>query len=334
MGVYFFYGDEDYLIDKELEKFRQKLDKNFSEMNYAVYDKLEFGDLITVLKTQPMMFGKMMIVINTHSLCGTSVKSESLLSVSLDDKQIAEIESALDGNMENNADTVDIFFVEKYAKDDKKKSPDSRRKIFKVLSKYVSQQFTSIPAFKRAELGNIISSMAKSKKLKITQDGIEALIDSKGNNLRAYDVELDKLGVYAHPETTITKSMVEEICSATEDLFNLTNYLMTGKKGEALLELRRLLITKYPLEIIVPLQTMLKQWIFMKLNAGKMSNKEIGERLGRVHEYRVKLALDAMRNIKVKSLIELRENITDAEYRIKTGKTFSPEEELENAVIR
>ena len=62
MGVYFFYGDEEYLIDKELEKYRAKLDKNFSEMNYSVYEKLDYADLISVLRTQPMMFGKMMMV--------------------------------------------------------------------------------------------------------------------------------------------------------------------------------------------------------------------------------------------------------------------------------
>ena len=41
-----------------------------------------------------------------------------------------------------------------------------------------------------------------------------------------------------------------------------------------------------------------------------------------------------MRNVKVKTLVELKNNITEAEYRIKTGQVFSPEEELENAIIR
>ena len=72
----------------------------------------------------------------------------------------------------------------------------------------------------------------------------------------------------------------------------------------------------------------------MKLNAGKMSNKEIGDKLGRMHEYRVKLSLEKMRKVSVKTLIDLKNNITEAEYRIKTGQVFSPEEELENAVIR
>ena len=40
MGIYFFYGDEDYLLDNELKKYSSKLDKNFVGMNYKVFDNL------------------------------------------------------------------------------------------------------------------------------------------------------------------------------------------------------------------------------------------------------------------------------------------------------
>lgn len=334
MGVYLFYGDENYLIDKELEKFRSKLDKNFSEMNYAVYDKLTYTDLIAILRTQPMMFGNMMIVINTRKLFGSSVRAESLFNATFDDNQLKEIEMALEGNIQNNNETVNIFFVERYSENDKTKKPDSRKKIFKILSKYNSMEFMRIPDYKTAELGAIISKMAKDKKLKVAQDAIDALIESKGNDLRAFDTELDKLGVYAHPETLITKKMVEDICTSKEDLFKLIDYIVEGKKSSAILELHKLLDTKHPLEIISPLQTFLKQYIFIKLNLGKMSNKDIGMKLGRMTEGRVFVLAKKVKNISAKSLISIKSNVTEAEYRIKTGQAYSPEEELENAIIR
>ncbi|MCR5265938.1 MAG: DNA polymerase III subunit delta [Cyanobacteria bacterium RUI128] len=329
MSVYFFYGDEDYLIDKELEKYRAKLDKNFSEMNYTVYDKLEYPDLVSVLRTQPMMFGKMMIVINTHKLFKSGNKRESLLSASLDDKQISEISAAL----EDNSEMLDIFFVEKYDRDDKKKAPDSRRKIFKTLSKFNTQTFPSIQKYKTAELISWITKIAKDKKLKINHDAAEALIMAKGNNLREYDTELSKLSLLAHPENIITKQMVNEICTSNEDLFNLTDFIIDNDYGKAMIELRQLLETRHPLEVLVPLQTMLKQWIYMKLHCKTMSHKEIGDKLGRMHEYRVKVTLDKLRNTKLKTLVDLKTRITEAEYKIKTGQVFSPQEELENAII-
>jgi hypothetical protein len=64
-----------------------------------------------------------------------------------------------------------------------------------------------------------------------------------------------------------------------------------------------------------------------------MGYKEIGANLG-LHEYIVKLTLEKMKNVSLKTLVNLRKSLTEAEYKIKTGQVYSPEEELENAVIR
>ena len=76
--IYFFYGDEEFNISNEIKKFKDKLDKNFLEMSYKYYSNLKFPDLVAVLKTQPMMFGKMLIEINCLSyLSGKSPASFS-----------------------------------------------------------------------------------------------------------------------------------------------------------------------------------------------------------------------------------------------------------------
>ena len=329
MGVYFFYGDEDYLIDQELKKFRSKLDANFSEMNYVVHNELTYPDLISVLRTPPMMFGKMMIVINCAELIKEGNKKVDLLSASLDDSQIEEISASL----ENNNEMLDIFFVSRYPRDDKKKKPDARRKIYKTLSKYNPKEFSSIPTYKKEDLISIINKMAKEKEINVEKEAALALIDCKGNNLRDYDTELDKLLLLAYPKNIITQQMVDEICSSTQDLFNLTDYIMEGEKGKALIELRKLLDKKEPMELLYPIQTMLKKWIYMKLNAGKIGNREIGQKLG-MHEYVVQKTLGKMKNTKVKTLVDLRNNLAMTEYKIRSGKSINPQEDLENAIIR
>ena len=145
MGIYFFYGDEDYLIEEELKKYRGKLDTNFSSMNYVVHDNPSYPDLIAILRTQPMMFGKLMVVINC----------EALLSSSLEEYQLKEISEALEGN----TDSLDIFFVAKYPRNEGKK-PDSRKKIYKILSKYNTQEFPTIKTYKTAELTDRINKVA------------------------------------------------------------------------------------------------------------------------------------------------------------------------------
>lgn len=327
MGISFFYGDEDYLIDLEIKKMKSALDSNFSGMNFAEYtynekDKrngIGFSDLIPILRTQPMMFGKMLIVLNCRNL----------LSATLDDSQLKEISDAL----ENNNGSIDICFVAKYTKDDKTKKPDSRRKIFKILSKYDNKEIKTIPTYETAKLTEWINKFAKEKGLTVPQDVAFEMIESIGNNLRQFNTELDKLQLIAYPETKITKEMIKEICISNEDLFNLTDYLIADKKGDALLEMRKLLVNKHPLELLAPLQTMIKKWIILKIYSKKVSAFELTKMTG-FKEGAIRANLAKLKNISVKSLVTLRENLTNAEYKIKTGQSIDPAEELENAIIR
>lgn len=327
MGISFFYGDEDYLIDLEIKKAKSSLDENFAAMNFAEYtynekDKkngIGFAYLIPILRTQPMMFGKMIIVINCTNL----------LSATLEDAQLSEVSDALEANSEN----VDIFFVAKFSADDKKKKPDSRRKIYKFLSKYPTKEFATIPTYKTNDLIQWINTFAKEKGLKVPNDVALTMIESIGNNLRQFNTELAKLQLIAYPEKTITKEMIKEICISNEDLFNLTDFLIANKKGDALLEMRKLLVTKHPLELLAPLQTMLKQWITLKVYSTSLSASELSK-MTRLHEFVVKKTLEKLRNTSAKTLVDLRKNLTEAEFKIKTGQSINPVEELENAIIR
>ena len=327
MGISFFYGDEDYLIDLEIKKAKESLDENFLAMNFkekkfSEKDKkmgIDYPELVQVLSTQPMMFGKMVIVIDC----------KELLAKTLEDSQVKEIE----GVLANNTDSVDIYFVAKYDKDEKSKKPDSRKKLFKVLSKYNTKEFPTIPNYKTAELTEWINKFAKEKGLVVPQDVAIAMIEGIGNNLRQFNTELDKLQLIAYPEKKITKEMIKEICISNEDLFNLTDYLIANKKGEALLEMRKLLVNKHPLMLLAPLQTMIKQWIVLKINSKKMSAFELSK-MTKMHEFVVKKTLEKLKDTPVKTLVSLRENLTEAEYKIKTGQSIDVAEELENAIIR
>ena len=97
MAVYFFHGDEEFNIEQEISKLKKNLDKNFLEMSFKTYDNPKFADLIAILRTQPMMFGKMLVII----------KSNDYFSKTFDDKEIKQIEEALEDNNEN----LDIVFL-------------------------------------------------------------------------------------------------------------------------------------------------------------------------------------------------------------------------------
>ena len=137
MAIYFYYGDEEFNIEQEVNKLKKGLDKNFLEMSLKTYDNPKFADLISILRTQPMMFGKMLVII----------KANDYFNKAFEDKEIKQIEEALEDNNEN----LDIVFVAELPRNEGKKL-DSRNKFFKLLSKYNAKEFPTIPTSNTAEL--------------------------------------------------------------------------------------------------------------------------------------------------------------------------------------
>jgi len=318
MTVYFFYGEEEFNMEKEIEKLKKNLDPNFIEMSFKTYDNPKFADLISILRSQPMMFGRMLILINIIDY----------FSKSLDDKEIKEISEAIECNNEN----LDIVFIAELPRNEGKKL-DSRKKFFKLLSKQNTKEFAAIPVYKTAEIEAWINKQAKSKGIKITPEAHTAIISQIGNNLRQIDVELDKLKLFAYPNDVISKEMVQEICISNEDIFNLSNPLMQNEKDIALLEYRRLLSKKSPLEILSILQTIVRRWITIKAKSGTVSPFELSKLTG-MHEFVVKMNINKLKNTPLKDLVKLKQNMTEAEFRIKSGLALDVEREVENAIFK
>lgn len=319
MGIYFFYGDEEYNIEQEIKKFKKKLlDKNFVSMNYKVADNPNFADLISLLRTQPMMFGNQMIVINC----------EDYFSKTLEDSQITEIEKALEDNTEN----LCIVFVATLPRNEGKKL-DSRKKIYKAITKYAhTQEFPTFKTYKIDDIKNWINKEAKKLEITVDKDASLALIEQVGNNLRELAKELEKLKLIAHPETVVTKKMVKEICISNEDLFGLANYLMKDEKDKALLEFKKLLDKKHPLEILSALQTMIRKWIIIKSKAKDLPLFELSKMTGQ-HEFVIKTSLEKMQNTALRDLVKLKQSLTNAEYKIKSGQSFNHIDEVEIALF-
>lgn len=117
--IYFFYGDEEFNISNEIKKLKSNLDKDFIEMSFKQFNNPKFPDLIAAVRTQPMMFGKMLIVIN----CLTYLSGKSSDENGFDDKQIKQLTEALDNVSEN----LDVIFVAQLPPDSQKKI-DKRKK--------------------------------------------------------------------------------------------------------------------------------------------------------------------------------------------------------------
>lgn len=321
MAVYFFYGDEDFNIETEIEAMRSKLNPDFIAMSFQCLDNPEYNELITALRTPPMMFGDMLVIINADKYFLSNKNF-------FEDSELEDIEDAL----KNNPESLNIVFVVKLPRDENKKL-DSRRKLYKILNKFNSKEFPTFKTYKTQEISNWIKQRARKKDLLLKEDAIELLIEQIGNNLRQFDGELDKLKLIAYPEKTVTKKMVEDITISNQDLFNITELIMKNEKDKALLEFKKLTDKKHPLEILAAIQTMLRKWIILKTKSSTTSPAELSKLTGQ-HEFVIKQSLAKLKNTKTSDLVKLKQNLYDAECKIKSAEALDIISEVECALIR
>ena len=320
MTVFLFYGQEDYLIDKEIKKLKSELlDASFMSMSYKIYDNPPFEDLLSCVQSAPLMFGNTLSVINLDKyIFSTS---------SFDDKQI----EALDFALKNINDGTNVIFVGKVARD-KYKKPDTRKKLYKTISKYAQvREFIQYPTYAK-ELPPIIIQMAKEKDLTINADNTKVLIEQLGSNLVLIESELEKLKIAIHPNKTITEDAIKKHCFSTEDVFMLADLIVQGNKNEILRQYNQLLEKRLPIEVLGALQNNLAFYVYVKYHEKSMSPQEIGAKQNK-HEFVIKKTIEKLNNISLKKLIEIKEEITKVEYKIKSGQTTDGETLLELAML-
>lgn len=320
MAVYFFYGDEDFNIESEISKLRSKLNQDFISMSYQVLDNPDYKSLIQALRTPPMMFGEMLIVVNADSYFAGNKNA-------FEDSELEDIKNALD----NNPQGLNIIFTVVLPRGENKKL-DSRRKLYKILSNYNKKEFPTFKTYNTAEISAWIKSQAKTKEITFKDDAVELLIENLGNDLRQMDSEMEKLKLIAYPQKVITRDMISQICVSNQDLFNFTELIMTGNKDKALLEFKRLLDKKHPLELLSAIQTMLRKWIILKTKSS-LGSTELSKLTG-MHEFVVKKNLQKLKNTPVADLVKLKENLFEVEYKIKSAESVDMISEVECAIIR
>ena len=321
MTVYLFFGQEEYLMEKEIKKLKNELlDASFISMAYKIYDNPSFNNLLDCIQSPPLMFGNSLSLIYFDKyLMGNKL--------SLDDKQIESI----DYSLSTLSDCINIIFICKIPRDENKK-PDSRKKLFKTLSKYsIVKEFNQYKTYQK-ELNAQIAKMVKEKDLNISSDCISFLIEQLGSNLTLIDSELEKLKIALHPNKTILKESIKKYCTSSEDIFILADIIIQGNKNEILKQYNILTEKRHPLEIFSILQSNFQKFIFIKNYEKNMNTKDMALKL-KLHEYIVIKTQEKLNGVSLDNLIKIRENLIEAEHKIKTGQALNSNIILELSLL-
>lgn len=311
MSVYLLWGEDDFRLEKALFSLRSKiLGDDISPLNHRVLNNPELNILLENIQTTGMMFGNLLIEVNSKNLF-LRTKGESSSKSDYIDRIIDALEYL--------SPSVSVVFICKVEKGSGKKI-DGVSKIVKALKKFGEVvEFQPFRSYQTKELVEWITQNAKEKNLKIMPDAANELLISAGEDLRRLDSEIDKLELLAYPEKNITKKLIQSLGLSCDNIFALADVLVTGSKQEFYIELDKLLEKDEPLRILGFLQSTVRRWLTLKLDAKTMSQFEISKKLN-MHEFRVKKELEKLSKITLNGLIELQKRLTKAEFKIKSGK--------------
>ncbi len=315
MPIDFLWGDEDYLIEKAVNKIKDEVLKgDVNELNYRLVDNPSFSLFSELLRTNAMMFGDIVVVIKCQKYFLESKSKEKL-----DDKQNQELISALN----NISDRVHFVLVCPTPRGDKKK-PDSRKKLYKEILKLTKpQEFPSYKSYEEYKLIPIVKKMASELELKINQDEASLLVQTVGTSLRDISVQLEKLKLYAYPDNIITSEMIKNVVSVNCDIFNLVDLILEKKYTDALSLIFDITQKEHYLVSLAFIQTVFANLLKIKIYSKMMSTFDLAVKLNQ-SEFIVKKNIQKLSKVSLDELIRLKINLSDAEYKLKTGTLKDP----------
>jgi DNA polymerase-3 subunit delta len=262
--VYYFYGDETYLMEREVKRFIATLvPPDVADFNLDIlYGADRKGqEIAAAAQTLPMFADRRLVVVK---------RSEGLTEADY---------TGLTEYLRNPSPSTCLLFVGK--------KPDLRKKFFLELKKigelveFKPPYENQLPAFVAAETAHAGA--------RIAPEAVELLISLSGTNLQELASQIEKLAGYVGAGKTITLEAVREIASDTraDTVFDLANALGEKNLCTALRKLQTVLRDgQAPLFVLNMLTRHFRQlWQLRELMARKVPKPEWGRAIGLRSDY-------------------------------------------------
>lgn len=298
--IYTLYGNEDFLIKKEIEQIIKK--NNISNFNISNYDLtndllkniLEDAQTISLFDEK-----KIIIVDNSYIFTGSTIK---------DDKK-DNLEDLLEYFEHINSDCILIFIVHN-------EKLDERKKIVKTLKKVATiKNFTKV-----SSPNEFVKELLIDYQIDFRLIGL--LIDRVGTDLGVLEQEINKIKIYKNDNKQITKEDIINLTSKNVevDIFDLIDKIVTKNKDSAIdMYYEMLKRNEEPIKILIILANQFRiMYQAKELYQKGYSGNDIAALL-KIHPYRIKLALEKTYQYKAETLLSHISALADLDYDIKIG---------------
>ena len=294
--IYLIYGDEDYFINEEISKLKDKY-KEYDLVTYDMLDTnisvaLEDASMLSLFSSNKLIICNNCIFL-TGSKCDIDHDTDKLL-------KYIDLESDCVLVLTVNSETL-----------------DNRKKIVKELNKL---NVIKCMKLKPYELDKFIINYCKNNGYSITTSACRLFLDKVGDNLYVITNELNKLFLYKDNKNIDVEDI--KICISNyinTNIFDLINAIVEKDVDKSLkLYDDLLLINEEEIKLIVTLANQFRLIYQVKtMFKSGYSELDISKKLD-VHPYRIKLANNV--NISLNDCLMYLKKLSVLDENIKTGK--------------
>ncbi|MFW5993686.1 MAG: DNA polymerase III subunit delta [Halanaerobiaceae bacterium] len=319
-SFYLLAGEESYLIRNKLDNIEQDIKKSGvndihrERINDQSEDFLQ--KLIQSVQTISLMTEYKLVIVECEELFAK--KSEY-------DSKVIELFS-------RQLEKVTVVFI-------LNSSPDKRIKIYKEFKK--NGKFFEFKRPKYRDLDNWIRNKFKESSKTVDNRLVKYLEYLFDNRLEALDKEIEKIITLNYEKDKIGLKDSYQILSrdglmAENIIFNMLDNWVAGKKNETLKEYRELIKDgQSPIYILIMIHRQLELLIKVKelKEKRRFNHKKIAKEINE-HPYPVKKVYQQCGEISFSRLELFLENLWEVNYKIVTGKGGSPEELVEEFLLK
>jgi DNA polymerase-3 subunit delta len=295
--LYYFYGDEPYLIDRGVKRLLSSLvAPEFRDFNLTIFYAKECkGDeIVNASQTMPMFADRRVVLVKRGG-----------------DLSAAALEILTDYVADPSPSTCLIFEGEKI---------DQRKKFFVEMKK--QGRLVECKRLYENQLGPFIREEVAVCGKRVEAAAVELLVYLVGNNLQELAAQVEKVTTYVGARETVKLADIKEVVSDTkvDSIFELADALGGRELGKALRCLNTILRDgEAPLMVLAMLTRHFRQlWKVRELGDRKLPPQEIGKAAG-INPYFLKGVLSQAQNYRRSEFKWIFERLFETDLALKTS---------------
>lgn len=313
-SIYLLYGEEKFLLEKELIKMKKQFGEKINGINYIQLDSSNIQTIIDNISTPAFGYNKKLIVArNTNLFKKISKTKKNINNDNQNNNLVADIVQYIENNIEMINSSIFLIFVED--------EDVEKNQLYKVIERMgIIREFKKLKPF---EAKSQIKEICNLYKVNIEESTLNYFIELCGSDMQELINEVRKQIEFVGPNGTIDKSTIDLLAIKKIDsvIFDLTDNFGQKNINKTLEVLNELLYEKEPIQkIIITLYNHIKKIYFTKIAINNRLN--IAETLNLKSNQMFLVQKYSMQSkyFSEKELISILKDMIELDYRYKMGK--------------